>query len=144
MSFQKILIAVDDSPPAAHAAEVGIELARSLGGSVALIYVIDPAQTVAPEIWVPAAELVKAAEQDGKRLLAEFRSRANLQTPPLEFVVAGKPATEIVKAANEWPADIIVVATHGRRGLNHLLLGSVAEEVMRHAACPVLVVRAQQ
>ena len=143
MSFRRILIAVDGSPIAAHAADVGIELARSLGGEVALIHVVDPAQNWAPESGVPAAELIKLAEQDRKRLLADLRRRATLQAPPLEFVQVGKPATEIVKAAKDWPADIIVIASHGRGGISRVLLGSVAEGVMRHASCPVLVVRAQ-
>jgi nucleotide-binding universal stress UspA family protein len=143
MNFRRILIAVDGSPIAAHAADVGIELARSLGGEVALIHVVDPAQNWAPESGVPAAELVKLAEQDGKRLLADLRLRATLPAPPLEFVQVGKPASEIVKAAKDWPADIIVIGSHGRGGISRLLLGSVAERVMRHASCPVLVVRAQ-
>jgi nucleotide-binding universal stress UspA family protein len=143
MNFRRILIAVDGSPIAAHAADVGIDLARSLGGEVALIHVVDPAQNWVPESGVPAAELVKLAEQDGKRLLAELRPRATLQAPPLEFVQVGKPASEIVKAAKDWLADIIVIASHGRGGISRLLLGSVAEGVMRHASCPVLVVRAQ-
>jgi nucleotide-binding universal stress UspA family protein len=143
MGFQRILIAVDGSPLAAHAADVGIELARALDGELALIFVVDPALSYAPEGGVPATELIKLAEQDGKRLLAEFRPRATLQGPPLEFVQIGTPAHEIVKAAKEWPADIIVIASHGRSGVGRLLLGSVAEGVMRHAPCAVLVVRAQ-
>ena len=143
MNFRRILLAVDGSPIAAHAADVGIELARSLGGEVALIHVVDPAQNWAPESGVPAAELVKLAEQDGKRLLADLRPRATLQAPPLEFIQVGKPASEIVKAAEDRPADIIVIGHHGRGGISRLLLGSIAEGVMRHASCPVLVVRAQ-
>jgi nucleotide-binding universal stress UspA family protein len=143
MTFRRILIAVEGNPLAAHAADVGIELARSLGGEVALIHVVDPAQNWAPDSGVPAAELIQRAEQDGKRLLEGFRQRATCPTPPLEFVEVGKPAAEIVKAAKEWPADIIVLASHGRGGVSRLLLGSVAEGVMRHAGCPVLVVRAQ-
>ena len=143
MNFRRILIAVDGSPIAAHAADVGIELARSLGGEVALIHVVDPAQNWAPESGVPAAELIKLAEQDGKRLLADIHPRATLQAPPLEFVQVGKPTSEIMKAAKDWPADIIVIGSHGRGGISRVLLGSVAEGVMRHASCPVLVVRAQ-
>ena len=143
MNFRRILVALDGSPVAAHAADVGIDLAQSLGGEVALIHVVDPAQNWAPESGVPAAELIKLAEQDGKRLLAEFRPRATLQMPPLEFVQVGKPTSEIMKAAKDWPADIIVIGSHGRGGISRVLLGSVAEGVMRHASCPVLVVRAQ-
>ena len=142
MSFRKILIAVDESAFAAHATDVGFELARSLGAEVALVHAVDPAVVAyAPEGGIPASELVALAQQDGRRLLAAFAQRASFQPAPLEFIHVGKTATEIVKAAKDWPADLIVIGSHGRGGVNRLLLGSVAEAVMRQAACPVLVVR---
>lgn len=145
MSFRKILIAVDESAFAARAADVGLELARSLGAEVALIHVVDPSvDAYAPEGGIPASELIALAQQDGRRLVAAFSQRASLQPPPLEFIHIGKSATEIVKAAKDWPADLIVIGSHGRGGVKRLLLGSVAEAVMRHAACPVLVVRAEE
>jgi nucleotide-binding universal stress UspA family protein len=144
MSFRRIIIAVDGSVFAARAANVGFELARSLGAEAALIHVIDPSVVVAPEGGYPAGELIALAEQDGKRLLAGFSQRASVQPPPLEFIQVGKPATEIVKAAQEWPADLIVIGSHGRGGVQRLLLGSVADGVMRHAKCPVLVVRSEE
>jgi nucleotide-binding universal stress UspA family protein len=145
MSFQKILLAVDESAFAARAADVGFDLARSLGAEVALIHVVDPSVVAyAPEGGIPAGELVTLAQQDAKRLLAAFGQRAALQPGPLEFIHTGKPAIEIVKAARDWPADLVVIGSHGRGGVKRLLLGSVAEAVMRHAACPVLVVRAEQ
>ena len=145
MSFRKILIAVDDSAFAARAANIGFDLARSLGAEVALVHVVDPAVVAyAPEGGIPAGELVTLAQQEGKRLLAAFSQRAALQVPPLEFIHVGKPAAEIVKAAKDWPADLVVIASHGRGGVERLLLGSVAEAVVRHAACPVLVVRAEK
>jgi nucleotide-binding universal stress UspA family protein len=145
MSFRKILIAVDESAFAARAADVGFELARSLGAQVALIHAVDPSVVAyAPEGGVPASELVNLAQQDGRRLLAAFAQRASLQPAPLEFIHVGKSASEIVKAAKDWPADLIVIGSHGRGGVNRLLLGSVAEAVMRHAACPVLIVRSAE
>jgi nucleotide-binding universal stress UspA family protein len=145
MSFRKILIAVDESAFAAHAADVGFELARSLGAEVALIHAVDPSIVAyAPEGGIPAGELVTLAQQDGRRLLAAFAQRASLQPAPLEFIHVGKTAAEIVKAAKDWPADLIVIGSHGRGGIDRLLLGSVAEAVMRHAACPVLVVRLEE
>ena len=141
MSFRRILIAVDESPIAAHAADVGAQLATALGAELARVYVVDPTQTVAPDSGVPAADLIALAEKDAKRLLAGFRQRAPQGNPSLEFVDVGKPASEIVKTAKEWPADVIVIGSHGRHGLARALLGSVAEGVMRHAPCSVLVVR---
>lgn len=145
MSFRKVLVAVDESTFAAHAADVGFDLARSLGAAVAIIHVVDPAVVAyAPEGGIPANDLIALAQQDGKRLLNAFSQRAALQPPPLEFIPVGKSATEIVKAAKEWPADLIVIGSHGRGGVKRLLLGSVADAVMRHATCPVLVVRGAQ
>ncbi len=145
MSFRKILVAVDESAFSARTANVGFDLARSLGSEVAIIYVVDPSVgAYAPEGGIPASELVTLAQQDGKRLLGAFGERAALQPAPLAFIHVGKPAAEIVKAAKDWPADLIVVGSHGRGGVERLLLGSVAEAVMRHATCPVLVVRAEE
>ena len=67
-------------------------------------HVVDPAVVAyAPEGGIPASELVILAQQDGKRLLAAFGQRAGLQPAPLEFIHVGKTATEIVKAAKDWP-----------------------------------------
>ncbi|MGB7603793.1 MAG: universal stress protein [Candidatus Sulfotelmatobacter sp.] len=143
-NFQKVLIAVDGYPVAAHAADVGAQLARSLGAEVALLYTVDPSIARGNQSGVPGSELVAQAEVDAKRLLATFRERLALRPPALEFLQVGKPATEIVKAAKEWPADLIVIGSHGRRGVERVLLGSVAEAVLRHAPCPVLVVRAPE
>jgi len=141
MSFRKILLAVDQGAVAAHAADTGVSLATVLGAEVAFIYVVDPGQTVLPGGGMAAEDLIGLAEEDGRRLLAEFRERAALPASSPAFVVVGKPATEIVKSATEWPADLIVIGSHGRQGVERVLLGSVAEAVGRHAHCSVLVVR---
>lgn len=116
-------------------------MATALGAELALVAVVDPTVSIAPDSGVSGAELIAMAEQDAKRLLAGFRQRASQGNPSLEFVAVGKPAAEIVKTAKEWPADVIVIGSHGRHGLERALLGSVAERVMRHAPCSVLVVR---
>ncbi len=141
MAFRKILITVDDDPLAAHAAEVGIGLARSLNAEIALVHAIDPSLIFSPEAGGVADELAQRAQQEGARVVADFRARLPTGTSALQFVRQGRPGQEIVKAAKEWPADLIVIGSHGRRGLTRAVLGSVAEEVMRHAPCPVLVVR---
>lgn len=141
MTFQKVLVAVDSSAVAARAADVGAELARSLGAQLAFIHAVDPSQGYAPESGVPTAALIALAERDGKRLLEQFQKRAGDVQPALTFATVGKPASEIVNAAKDWPADVIVIGSHGRSGITRVLLGSVAEGVMRHAPCPVLVVR---
>ncbi len=141
MSFKRILVAIDDDPIAVRAADIGIELAQSLHAEVALIHAIDPSLTYAPASDMPATELELLAERDGKRLMADFRARLPTGTTALQFIPQGPPGVEIAKAAKEWNADVIVIGSHGRRGITRALVGSVAEAVMRHAHCPVLVVR---
>lgn len=141
MPFKRVLIAVDDSPTAAHAANVGFDLVRAVQGDAALITVVDPSRVCTPESGLPATDLIASAEHDGKELLANIGARSESLPPPLSFVAVGKPGTEIVKAAADWPADVIVLGSHGRGGVGRLLIGSVAEAVMRHAPCPVLIVR---
>ena len=144
MSFQRILIAVDSEPIAVHAADLGLELAGLLGAQVAFIHVVDPQLNFAPESGIPADELIARAAEDGKRLLAGFRERIKAQLQCFEFLEVAKPASAIVDAAKRWPADVIVIGSHGRGGLPRAVLGSVADAVIRHAPCPVLVVKAKE
>lgn len=139
--FQRILIAVDDEPIAAHAAEVGLHLAALLGSEVAFVHAVDPALLYAPGIAPDT--LLAAAEGDGRKVLAALQKLAP-HGPAMEFIRIGKPPHEILTTAMEWPADMIVIGSHGRHGIPRALLGSVAEAVVRHARCPVLVVRAQK
>lgn len=143
MSVRRILIAVDENAIAAHAADFGIDLAHSLGAEVGFIHVIDPRGLVAPDSGVPAETLISMAEQEGKRLVAAFRQNMPAGSTALEFVEIGQTATKIAEAARQWPADLIVVGSHGRKGITRTLLGSIAEGIMRHAPCPVLVVKAK-
>jgi nucleotide-binding universal stress UspA family protein len=143
MLFGKILIAVDSEPIAAHAADVGCELARLAGAEVALIHVIDPELVNAADTGIQPAVFAASAKDEARKLIDAIRLRLPQQGNAREFVEVGSAASEIVKAANDWPADLIVIGSHGRAGLKRALLGSVAEAVMRHASCPVLVVRAK-
>jgi len=143
MVFKKILIAIDSEPIAAHAAGLGAELARLAGAEMAFIHVIDPELVNAADTGVQPAVLAAAARDDAKKLIADFRKTLPEQSVALEFIQTGSPLTEVVKAAKDWPADLIVIGSHGRGGITRALLGSVAEGVMRQAPCPVLVVRAQ-
>ena len=143
MNFNRILIAVDESAVAAHAVDVGIELGKSLKAELAFIHVVDTSIShAAPKIEVPADQLIARKEEEAMNLLSAFRQRAGTSPAALEFLERGKPAVKIVEGAKSWPADLIVIGSHGRGGLQRLLLGSVAESVVRHAHCPVLVVRA--
>ena len=141
LTIRRILIAVDDDPVSVRAADVGCELARALGGELALMHV--NVVEYAADTGFSRSDLIAETERESKRLLSSFRERLSLAPSTLEFVQTGTPATAITKAAKDWPADLIVIGSHGRSGMQRALLGSVAEGVMRNASCPVLVVRAQ-
>lgn len=142
MGFQRVLIALDGSPASVHAGEVGAEIARSLHAEIALVHAVDPALGSLPESGVSPKDLMRSAENEGRQLLATFRHASGLLMPSFDFVEAGTPVHVIMKAAANWRADMIVIASHGRGGVTRLVLGSVAEGVMRQSTCPVLVVRA--
>jgi nucleotide-binding universal stress UspA family protein len=91
-----------------------------------------------------ANELLAQLKREDQKVLAGIRERLSLPASVQEFLPTGDPATEIVTAAREWPADLIVLGSHGRKGVSRLLIGSVAEAVTRRAPCPVLVVRARK
>jgi nucleotide-binding universal stress UspA family protein len=144
VSFKKILVAIDSEPVAVRAAETGVNLAQALGAEVAFIYVVDASIAYAGDTGPPASELIAAAKLDAQRLVTAVRQRLSPQSSVVEFIPVGTPSEEIVKAAEEWSADLLVIGSHGRRGMQRALLGSVAETVMRHAPCPLVVVRAKE
>lgn len=141
MSFQKILVAVDKGPIAAHAVQVARELASGLNARLALVHVAQPAVPFGSEAGIPRSELMDMVREEGLELLAAIHQESDTSEFAHEFLEGGDPAAEIVKVARRWPADVIVMGTHGREGISRALQGSVAETVMRHAPCPVLVVR---
>lgn len=142
MTISRILIALDKEPSAAHAVDVGIDLAEALKAETALIHVAEPPVSYDTASGVPTSELMRLAREEGQKLLDATRQRRSLPPSVREFLVGGDPATEIVEAAKKWSAGMIVVGSHGRSGLSRVMLGSVAEAVTRHAPCPVLIVRA--
>ena len=140
MSFRRILIALDDSTIAAHAVETGAGLATALKAQAALVYVVDPAFASQPDSGIPAAEWLATLKREGQAFLATAAQRTG-EPPAWQFLREGKPADQILAAAREWEADVIVIGTHGRSGVSRLVLGSTAESVVRHASCPVLVIK---
>ena len=142
-AFRKIVVATDFSPDAAHALSVAVDVARACGSELVVMHVCQmPAYSFANgAMYIPAPELVADILRDANRGLAAIKERIRdvaVETARLE----GEPASEIVRFASEQRADLIVMGTHGRRGLRRLLAGSVAEHVVRAAPCPVLTVHA--
>jgi universal stress protein A len=137
VSCRKVLVAVDSEPVAVRAAETDVELAQALGAEVAFITVMDSAMTYPGDTGTPASELIAAAKLDANRLVTSLRQRLSPQSSAIDFIQVGAPSEEIVKAAKEWSADLLII---GSGGMQRALLGSVAEAVMRHAPCPLVVV----
>ncbi|HVU93678.1 MAG TPA: universal stress protein [Puia sp.] len=140
MSFEKILIAVDDSAESLKAARSGFELAHRLKATIALVFVIDVGKEIVnPDLGMTPRESKAVLQQEAERTLAQFIRMFDGIGEVIRFMPEGVPEKEIVKIAAEWQADLIVMGTHGRRGLGRMLAGSVADHVIHHAGVPVLV-----
>jgi nucleotide-binding universal stress UspA family protein len=145
--YKKIIVALDGSSTANLALTEAIALARHHKAQLRIVHVVNRllfAPTV--EIAGAMAQLRKAQREEGKQLLAAakataFKHRVQAQTVLLA-ITGDRAAAAIVKDAGQWPADLVVMGTHGRRGINRLMMGSDVEEVIRTCPAPVLVVRA--
>lgn len=140
LMFHKILIAVDHSEPAEFAARSGMELAKKLGAEVALLTVLPPPPAVIANLREADAKLNEKWDE-AKRLLVKCHSHVPEGIHVEEMISEGSPAGEIILAARDWHADLVVLGTHNRHGLSRFLLGSTAEAVVRRAPCTVLIVR---
>jgi nucleotide-binding universal stress UspA family protein len=141
MTFKHILIALDESPISAHALDVAVSLAESVQGDIGFVYVID-ISIVAGSEGFPALEVLNDLRQAGRDLFERATARLPSTKTAWQFLKEGSPAEQIVEAAREWGANLIVIGSHGRSGVPRLILGSVAEKVLHLARCPVLIVKA--
>ncbi len=145
--FKRILVAVDGSDTAELALQESIKLARDCQAHLRLVYVIDVVNiNMAADFSFPS-DISGGVAKVGRDLLNKAGSVAreagvSVETALLSIDKLGQRIPEMIAAdAEAWPADLIVVGTHGRRGLSHLFLGSVAEGVARVATKPVLLIR---
>lgn len=141
-NWKKICCPVDFSETSRVALETAAELARREEAELALLFVLETPAAVA-EFPILPAEFLEQTTREVERKLAGWRAEAErLRGGPAKAeVVSGSPAHEIVRYAREGGFDLVVVGTHGRTGIRHMVLGSVAERVIREAHCAVLVVR---
>lgn len=143
--YGTIMLPVDGSEVSNHAAEQGLMLAKALGSSVIFQYVVDISIVTLPdaELGISNIEAIrKSFTEQGNKVIASFSSSAREMGVGFEALITeGDVHDEILKTAEEKGAELIVMGTHGRRGLNRLLLGSVAESVTKRAHCPVLLIR---
>jgi nucleotide-binding universal stress UspA family protein len=143
--FKKILVPVDFSAHSAEAVRYAADLSRRCEASVELLHVFQTMAYALPEGYVvPSGSQLQAILNEFESQLAADKRAAeeagalNVATKLLQ----GGVATEILRCAKEHECDLLVMGTHGRTGMKHVLLGSVAEYLVRVAPCPVLTVRA--
>jgi len=146
MNIRSILLPTDFSECGNYALSYAASLARTFKASIICLNVIEP---IVPTVGyssmtepMPIADIAEQLEDSAERelpKLAECDECAGLNVE--EMVAHGEAASEIVRVAKERAVDLIVIASHGRTGLGRILFGSTAEAVVRHAACPVLVVK---
>ena len=141
MAYSKILIAVDSSEFSMKAAKKGLELAHQLNAKKALLYVVDKSKAMGNvEAGIMPQQAMIILKKEAEQTLDELATMYNGEDL-FKFMPEGtNPSEDIIKTAENWEADLIVLGTHGRTGLMHLLMGSTAEKVVRHSKIPVMVV----
>ena len=148
--YQRILVPVDGSTTSDRGLDQAIALARLSGGSIRLLNVLDELVfTTGFETGTTyTGTILPALRQGSERILAAGARRIATAGVAADTLMvecfAKRPCDVIVEQAVQWPADLIVIGTHGRRGVSRLLLGSDAEQVARLAPVPVLLVRSAE
>ena len=144
MEIHRILAPTDFSDLSKQGLKSALELAQSFGAKLVLIHVVEP-PPYPVEGLIPSplgATLLDDLERQASQELARMRVDTQGSAVDVERrVVVGIPYRKIVEVAEEEKADLLVVTTHGRTGLVHLVMGSVAEKIVRTAPCPVLTIR---
>ena len=148
MAYKRILVPVDGSPTSAKGLKAAIKLAREGRSKLRLLHVVaELGAFIAPEAGTNPAPILAAMKAAGRKTLARIERSARAAGARPETALAedfgGRVADTIINQANRWRADLIVMGTHGRRGVKRALLGSDAELVVRSSRIPVLLVPAR-
>ncbi len=145
--YQRILVPVDGSPTSDKGLAEAIALAKMTGGRIRLIHVVDELSIAmsSDSFAGYSAALIPLLREGGEKILELAKKRviaAGVEVDTaLHEVLATRVSHLIIEEAAAWRADLIVIGTHGRRGVSRVLLGSDAEQVLRSASVPVLLVR---
>jgi len=146
--YNKILVPVDGSEASNLGLVEAIKLAKVQSGKIRLIHVVNEfVMTTQSDIGFDVGQLIEGLRETGKQILndaaATVRVAGVVVDTVCEEMIGGEAGEHIAHQAKAWPADIIVMGTHGRRGIRRMVMGSDAEFVVRHAPVPVLLVRSQ-
>lgn len=147
--YQRILVPVDGSETANKALIAGLQMARESGGRVHLVHVVEGLSPLAADPYgAYSGEVIEVMRQSGIKILEDALVVAQAAGVPADtelFDNFGDRLAEVVAdAATRFNADLLVVGTHGRRGMGRLLMGSGAEQIIRLSPVPVLVIRASE
>jgi nucleotide-binding universal stress UspA family protein len=145
--FKNILVAIDGSGTAAKGFQTALGLAREQAALLHVVHVVDERGPVMyPEGGAFVSEMIELLRESGKKILAQAEQEAagaGVQCKTMLVETLGLPVAEVILAqVKEASADLIVLGTHGRRGLKRIVMGSDAEGVLRESPVPVLMVRA--
>lgn len=143
LSIKKILCAVDFSPVSDKVADYAKSLAGPLDAEIVSIHVV-PSGTIYADFGIPMNSMetfCTTMVTEGEKNLAEFNEKHFADNRYRAKVTCGEFSEEILACAKDEQVDMIVMGTHGRKGVDRLLFGSVAEKVLRQAPCPVVAVR---
>jgi nucleotide-binding universal stress UspA family protein len=148
--YQRILVPIDGSSTSTQGLDEAIKLAKLTGASLRLIHVVDPL-TFATGIELYGAyagDVIPLMKEAGEKILEQARTLVATSGVKVDTLLFDSLATRVsdtvVEQAKAWDADLIVIGTHGRRGVKRLMLGSDAEQIVRMAPVPVLLVRAPE
>jgi nucleotide-binding universal stress UspA family protein len=149
MAYKRILVPVDGSRASNLGLREAIRLAKSQRARLQLVHVVDEHYVFmsGAEIGIYAKDLMPSLRQGGRRLLQKAealvrRQGLNCSSVLLE-TLSGPAADLITRQAKKWRADVIVLGTHGRRGIRRLVMGSDAEQIVRSSPVPVLLMRSK-
>jgi nucleotide-binding universal stress UspA family protein len=142
--IQKILVQIDFSDYSKSALKYAVNFCKNCKADMFLIYVVEPV-IYPPDFSMGQIAIPSVNSEWDERARQELDKLAKEEIPstvPVKTIIkTGKPFVEIVETAGELDVDLIIIATHGRSGVEHILFGSTAEKVVRKAPCPVLTLR---
>jgi nucleotide-binding universal stress UspA family protein len=143
--FHHILVPVDFGGPSRKALETGIELSRRFGSQLILVHVYEIPSYVYDGAVYSTVDLFGPIEEAAREHLAKTLREVQAQVPSAKAVLRrGAPAAEILAVIDEMHPDLVIMGTHGRKGLSRALLGSVAERIVRLSPVPVMTLRDAQ
>ena len=147
--YQRILVPVDGSPTSQQGLTEAIQLAKLTGGQLRLLHMVDELSIVMgmSDYAPPPKDFFALMHESGQKVLDEAREQAVREGVAADVVLnenySGRLADLVVEQALAWPADLVVLGTHGRRGIGRFLMGSDAEQIVHIAPVPVLLVRSR-